>query len=277
MSRGPLWLNILMSCARLNNWWRNALSNCRTDSTECPRRSESSLGAIWVVSGCALSVPEPTRGDAFHVALSCLRATFSPYAGTRLAGEVGTLGLERGAATSPILPLAGRSGEGERTRRGLTREAKEVGAVGGLASVTVVEERLWETAGGGRGGGTVVFASLPIPGSAYTFPSRNTSSPLNTTLDTLPVTFLPSNGVHPHFECPSDREGRVHSRSKSTSTCVLCCSERLKIKIGLVCSRRTRSSMVRRPSDTAVRSRGNMVSRPGKPGGGESAVFSDRV
>ena len=39
----------------------------------------------------------------------------------------------------------------------------------------------------------------------------------------------------------------------------------------------TNTSMVRRPLLTAVSKRGSMVSRPGKPGGGEADAFSSLV
>ena len=42
-------------------------------------------------------------------------------------------------------------------------------------------------------------------------------------------------------------------------------------------STKSRTSMARRPSTTAVRSRGSMVSRPGKPGGGVSLSFSSTL
>mmetsp|Transcript_41137 Transcript_41137/g.96718 ORF Transcript_41137/g.96718 Transcript_41137/m.96718 type:complete len:211 (+) Transcript_41137:1624-2256(+) len=46
---------------------------------------------------------------------------------------------------------------------------------------------------------------------------------------------------------------------------------------GLVWRRATTSSSERRPSDTAVSSSGNIVSRPGKPGGGVADCFSSLV
>ena len=53
-----------------------------------------------------------------------------------------------------------------------------------------------------------------------------------------------------------------------------CCSGRPKILLGLVCNRSITSSKVKRPSLTAVSNKGNIVSNPGKPGGGLSEFFS---
>src|SRR3972149_345331 len=54
------------------------------------------------------------------------------------------------------------------------------------------------------------------------------------------------------------------------------CSGRPKIRRGLVCILRTRSSLVSRPSPTAVSRSPSAVSRPGKPGGGFLPSFSAR-
>mmetsp|Transcript_78021 Transcript_78021/g.114220 ORF Transcript_78021/g.114220 Transcript_78021/m.114220 type:complete len:217 (+) Transcript_78021:1829-2479(+) len=76
---------------------------------------------------------------------------------------------------------------------------------------------------------------------------------------------MPWNGFQSHLPC-GIFSGSTQVRSRSTSTYVSGCSGSPKILRGFVCSRNTKSSMVRRPSLTAVRSSGSIVSSPGKPG-----------
>src|SRR5687767_11494709 len=123
---------------------------------------------------------------------------------------------------------------------------------------------------------------FPNPGSTNIFPSSQAVLPRSTTFLTLPFTFQPSKGVQPQRVNIS--AARIScSASSSTSIHVSGCSGRLKILRGLVYIFSIIWLIVNtlralcRPSLTAVRSKGRMVSRPGKPGGGFSESFSSRV